>query len=324
MGVGSKKHLVSIVVPLKNEVDNVERAYKEFQKLYEQVKDTLDFEYVFVDDGSTDESFSKLCELVDRDSKVSVIKLSKNYGFQRALFAGYTHAKGDAAVEIDCDLQDPPKLILEFIKKWQEGYKIVYGIRKKRKEGPVITFARKVFYRLIRVISDSDLPKDAGDFMLIDRSILNLLKKANASNIYIRGLIFSFGFRRIGIEYEREARLAGKSKFGFFPLLALAVDGIVSQSILPLRIASFVGFSVTVLSVLAGLGYFLQRILDPSSSPTGWTSLALLVLISIGINSLFLGIIGEYVARTYRQTHHVQTVNVDFHHRSKFDTDEKS
>ncbi|MEZ4704632.1 MAG: glycosyltransferase family 2 protein [Bdellovibrionota bacterium] len=251
--------LISIVIPVKNEEQNILPLYQALENLRTDLA-MVDLEYVFVDDGSVDGSYELLESLQQKNDAITLIRLSRSYGFQQALFVGYANAQGDAAVELDCDLQDPPSLIPQFIEYWQQGYKIVYGIRRRRSENPCLTFARKCFYRLIHKISDSDLPKDAGDFMLIDRKVMDLLKRSSRTKIYIRGLVFSFGFDRMGVEYDRNARHLGKSKFNVFSLMDLAIDGIVSQSIVPIRMASVFGFVVTMFSVVLGLVYLFQKI----------------------------------------------------------------
>jgi dolichol-phosphate mannosyltransferase len=298
------KKLVSIVCPVYNEEENVNNFYKSITAVTDKLE-TYDFEFIFTDNHSEDSTYELLDALASKDSRLRVFRFSKNFGFQKSILTGYRKARGAAAIEFDADCQDPPELLSDFLREWEKGYQIVYGIRKERKEGLLVTVLRKLFYRLINKISDHNhLPHDAGDFMLIDAAVLEQLRQVDDQNPYLRGIIFGFGFKQKGIEYKRNARQYGKSKFPFFKMLSLAVDGIVSQSTLPLRLSSYLGIAISIMALLLAFTYVLIKIFfnDYINIPTGFTTLAFLGLLSIGINAMFLGIIGEYLARTYSQT----------------------
>jgi dolichol-phosphate mannosyltransferase len=290
--------MLSIIVPVYNEEDNIDPFCEAVSHALRQIGDRYDFEFVFTDNCSTDGTYERLERLAARDPRVRVYRFTKNFGFQRSILTGYRLARGAAAIQIDCDLQDPPELIVDFVKLWEAGYKIVFGVRKSRPEAFYLRAMRHAFYRIISWLSTDYLPPDAGDFRLIDRCVLDLLHEYHDENPYLRGYIATLGYRQIGVTYDRAERRAGKSAFGFGSLITLALDGIVSHSIAPLRLASFVGFSLSIAAVLA-IGVYLVRY--QTNWPAGFATLAILMLISLAMNAVFLGIIGEYIARMYRQ-----------------------
>jgi glycosyltransferase involved in cell wall biosynthesis len=291
--------LLSIVVPVYNEELNVEPLYQAVNSALQGIADRYCWEFVFTDNCSTDRTFERLEALAARDSRVRAYRLTRNFGFQRSILTGYRLARGEAAVQIDCDLQDPPELIVDFVKHWEAGYRIVFGVRRSRDEPARMQAARRLFYRLIAGLSSDELPYDAGDFRLIDRAVLDLLHGYSDQSPYLRGYIASLGYRQLGVPYDRAKRRSGTSAFG--ALVDLALDGIVGHSILPLRLASFVGVSLSGLALL-GVGIYVMMWLTGGRDwPAGFATLAMLLLISLALNAIFLGIIGEYLARIYRQ-----------------------
>lgn len=299
--MGSRMKKISIVVPVYNEEENIQTLYDRVDKISKLLIDTYEFEFIFTDNHSEDNSFFILKQLSETDPRIKVIRFSRNFGYQRSIITGYSFASGEAAIQLDCDLQDPPELLIEFITLWEQGYQVVYGIRKERKEGWIINTARKIFYRLIDRISADKLPHDAGDFRLIDRCIIDELKKIRDASPYIRGLIASLGFKQIGVSYSREARKAGKSKFNLSHLFQLAIDGIVSHSVIPLRMATYLGFLITIGALLLTLVFIYGRFYGSGNWPRGFATTTVLILFGIGLNGLFLGIIGEYLGRIYLQ-----------------------
>jgi len=246
------KRLISIVVPVLNEELNIETLYTTVLSVFDPVADRYQLEFIFTDNHSTDQTFEILERLSQEDPRVKVLRFSRNFGYQRSILTGYLNAKGDAVIQLDCDLQDPPAMLLKFIEQWEAGNKVVYGVRKRRQEGAMISFARKVFYRLINALSEHSLPLDAGDFRLVDRRIIEELRRCRDTNPYLRGQIAAMGFQQVGLEYDRHARREGESKFSFSALVSLALDGIVSQSQIPLRLARYVcqaTFALTCLSI---------------------------------------------------------------------------
>jgi dolichol-phosphate mannosyltransferase len=295
------KKVISICVPVFNEAENIEQLYRALLPVMEEVSDRYEFELLFTDNHSADNSFAIVEGLARKDGRVRGLRFSRNFGFQRSIYTAYMNAVGDAAVQIDCDLQDPPSLILEFIRKWEQGYHVVYGIRSSRKESWWMSFVRKLFYRIIDSLSEDDLPLDAGDFRLIDRCVLNELQKIDDSQPYLRGTIAALGFEQVGVPYDRSERTRGQSKFSFGELIALALDGILNHSVVPLRIATYLGLAISLLTLLGTIAYLIGRVFLGANWPPGFASVIILLLGSLSLNALFLGIIGEYLGRIYRQ-----------------------
>ena len=296
-----EKKLISIVIPVFNEESNIMECYETLIEHCANHDKKYDFKFIFMDNHSTDQSFSILKKLTIKDPHVKVFRFSRNFGYQASIYTGYINAEGDAAIQFDCDLQDPVEKITDFLSKWEEGYKVVYGIRVQRKENIIITGIRLIFYRFISFISQNPLPLDAGDFRLIDRCIIDEMSKIYDSRPYIRGLSSSLGFKQIGIEYVRNERKKGESKFGFINMFSLAWDGIANHSILPLRLASFTGLLIGLATIFFGLVYTVAKFNFGKDWPGGFVTLVLLLLFSIFLNSIFLGIIGEYLGRIYTQ-----------------------
>jgi dolichol-phosphate mannosyltransferase len=296
-----ERKLLSVVVPVYNEEGNVRRLHAAVLAALAPLHDRYDLEFVFTDNHSTDATFAELRALAAEDPRVRAFRFSRNFGFQRSIHMGYRLARGHAAVQIDCDLQDPPAVILEFVKRWELGNKIVYGVRRKRKEGMVITLARRVFYRLIDALSEDRLPHDAGDFRLVDRVVLDVLRRSHDHRPYLRGTLAVMGFTQVGVPYDREARQIGRSKFRLRDLVALALDGILSHSTVPLRMATYTGLFVSVVTFTGLIVYGAGRFVFGKSWPPGFATTTILILLSLGLNSLFLGVIGEYLGRIYHQ-----------------------
>lgn len=297
----SPKKLVSLVIPVFNEEENIFQLYDAVAPIISECSDRYDFELVFTDNHSVDGTFAKLHQLRERDKRVRVFRFSRNFGYQKSILTGYLKARGDALIQLDCDLQDPPELIPEFLKHWEDGCAVVYGVRRSRQESAALHFARKLFYRLVDFLSEDNLPVDVGDFRLIDRKVVDVLRQVDDAQPYLRGMIASMGFRQHGIEYDRRGRERGKSNFHFKDLVGLALDGILNHSTIPLRMASFLGIGVSALTVLAMLAYTISKFIFGFDWPAGFTTLAILSLAGISLNALFLGIIGEYLGRIYQQ-----------------------
>lgn len=301
MSLTSARPLVSIVCPVYNEQGNILRLYEAVKRVFGQVGDKYAWELIFTDNHSTDGTFAELSQLAANDDRVRVFRFSRNFGFQRSIYTGYMHARGAAAIQIDCDLQDPPELILEFLREWEAGHAIVYGVRRAREEGALITGVRKAFYRLIHFLSEDRLPLDAGDFRLVDRRVLDVLARIQDESPYLRGTLASVGFSQKGIPYDRAARTIGESKFSLGDLFGLALDGILAQSIVPLRLATYTGLVVAVVTLLGIVAFVIGRVLFGQTWPAGFAMTTVLILLSLSLNALFLGILGEYVGRIYRQ-----------------------
>jgi dolichol-phosphate mannosyltransferase len=309
---GHPRKLLSVCVPAYNEEGNVTPLFQRVQRVMSELAGRYDFELLFTDNHSDDATFSEIATLAQQDPRVRAIRFSRNFGFQRSILANFCHARGDAAIQLDCDMQDPPELIPQFVHYWEQGYKVVYGIRRSRpNESWPLHLSRKLFYRLIDFLSEVDLPKDAGDFRLIDRCILDELRLVNDQKPYLRGMIASMGFRQIGIPYDRDERRHGASKFNLLRLFGLALDGILQHSIVPLRIATIIGATISGLTVLIGLYYLAAKLFLPVDWPAGFASTTILLLMSMGMNALLLGIIGEYIGRIYRNQKQTQLVIIE-------------
>jgi dolichol-phosphate mannosyltransferase len=293
--------LVSIVVPVLNEDQNIVRLYETVKSTLDPVSDRYRYEIVFTDNHSTDNSFAILSGLAKQDTRIRVLRFSRNFGYQASIMTGYLNATGDAVIQLDCDLQDPPSMILDFLQKWEEGYQVVYGVRRERKEGFVITAMRKIFYRMLNALSEHKLPLDAGDFRLVDRRIVEQLRKIDDATPYLRGIITTLGFRQVGIPYDRDARIAGESKFSFSDLMKLAIDGILNHSTMPLRLATYCSQAIFCIAMIVIAVYSAARLTVGQDWPAGFTTLSVLVLVSTSLNALFFGIMGEYIGRIYRQ-----------------------
>jgi len=294
-----KKSLITICVPVYNEETNILPFYHALTSVLNG-ESQYHFEILFTDNHSEDNTFACLAELAQKDHRIKVLRFSKNFGFQKSIMTNYFNARGAAAIQIDCDLQDPPELIPMFLRKWEEGYKVVYGIRRNRPEVKWLHGLRKIYYRIVSYLSEDYLPHDAGDFRLIDRCIIEELNKINDNAPYIRGLIATMGFNQVGIPYDRRERNAGHSKFNMRRLFNLALDGILQHTTVPLRLASIFGVIVSIVASLGGLYYLIAKIFFHNQWPVGLASLSILLLFSIGLNSLFLGIIGEYVGAIFK------------------------
>lgn len=301
----NQKKLISIVIPAYNEQDNVGRVYEEVKKVFEDALKQYDFEIIFLDNHSTDCTFKNLEKLAAQDHKIKVAKYTRNYGFNKSLLTGYRLAKGDAAIQLDCDLQDSPEIFTKFVKYWEKGYDVVVGVREKRPEPKLILLMRKVFYRFLAKISDDNLIIDGGDFRLVDASILRKLRNIHDSTPYVRGLISTLSRNQISFPYVRSRRKYGKSKFPFLRLVGLAIDGIVSHSTIPLRLATFLGFALAGCALIFAFIYFLSKLIFGYYMPPGFATTVILELLSISINALLLGVIGEYLAKIHQQLRQV-------------------
>lgn len=306
----TSKRLVTISVPVLNEADNIKPLLERLRAVAD-THSRYDFEFLFTDNASSDATFERLAEEAARDERIRVLRFTRNFGFQTSILSNYLNANGDAAIQIDADLQDPPELIGDFLTAWEKGYKVVYGIRRSRPENFVLKSARKLFYRGLAALSSADLPVDAGDFRLIDRIVIEDLRKVRDDAPYIRGTIAELGYKQIGIPYDRTERKRGVSKFRLLALIRLAVDGICSQSTKPLELITLLGAVLSFLSLFAAVFYFAWYFFVFRKPPQGFTTLVILVLISTSIQTAFIGMLGEYIGRIFRNTRHVPSAIID-------------
>jgi dolichol-phosphate mannosyltransferase len=293
--------LLSFIVPVFNEEENIMPLYRAVTTLMQSFAHHYDYELLFTDNHSTDATFDELKRLAKEDPRVRVLRFSRNFGYQRSIYTGYINARGDAAIQLDCDLQDPPELIPEFLRQWEAGYQVVYGVRRSRQEAWLMRTTRKIFYRLINVLSDDQLPHDAGDFRLVDRKVIEVLRQIDDYQPYLRGVIATIGFNQVGIPYDRQERTRGTTKFPLRALFTLAVDGILNHSIVPLRIATFTGLFISAATFVLSFVYLIGKLIFGVAWPPGFATITILILLSLSTNAIFLGIIGEYLGRIYQQ-----------------------
>ncbi len=296
--------LLSIVMPAFNEEDVIELTHRRVVETLGAVPD-LDLEIVYVDDGSRDRTPVLLRQLSEQDRRVCVVSLSRNFGQQPAITVGLRYTSGDVAAIMDADLQDPVELVPEMLEKWREGNDVVYGIRRNRKESLPKVFAYSLFYRILARLSDIDLPRDSGDFCLIDRRVIDAVNELPEKNRFVRGLRAWYGGRQYGIPYDRPERGAGKPGYSFRKLVNLAFDGIFNFSTVPLRMIFWMGLAISILSALGLLFFLALRIFKfeifghSSADVPGFTSIILAVLFLSGVQMLSLGVVGEYLGRVY-------------------------
>jgi polyisoprenyl-phosphate glycosyltransferase len=295
----ARRPLISISIPVLNEAGNIEALYARLVALGERMADRCDLEFVFTDNHSDDDTWAMLTRLAAQDPRVRAMRFSRNFGFQNSILANYLHARGDAIMQIDADLQDPPEMLEQFFALWQQGHHVVYGIRRKRPEGWLLNLIRKCGYWVIDKVSEHPIPRDVGDFRLVDRAVIETIAKVRTANPYLRGMIAGLGFEQTGIAYDRDARTIGESKFNVMRLFRLGLTAVFNHSTVPLRMASFVGIVILLCSLAAALYYVVLRLLQPDL-PRGFASIQVMVLFGIGLNAFLLGIIGEYILRIYR------------------------
>jgi polyisoprenyl-phosphate glycosyltransferase len=288
---------LAIVIPCFNEEGTLRETHRRVTEAIAGVVRT--YEIVYVDDGSRDGTPSLLRALQREDPHVRVVSLSRNFGHQCAVTAGLAHAEGDAVVIMDADLQDPPEVVEDMVRRWEEGYEVVYGVRTDREgETRFKLLTATFFYRLMQWLSDTAIPLDTGDFRLLDRKVVDAVLAMPEKDRFLRGMVSWAGYRQIGVPYHRAARFAGSTKYPFTKMLRFAVDGILSFSIKPLRLSTLLGFASAGLALLVMI-YAVTLRLFTHYWVAGWTALIVTVLFMGGAQLISLGIIGEYVGRLY-------------------------
>jgi polyisoprenyl-phosphate glycosyltransferase len=292
--------LLSVIVPCYNEELVLSATHQRLSAVFAAMPE-VGYELVYVNDGSHDLTQQILADIQKQDTHVRVVRLSRNFGHQIAVTAGIELAVGDAVVIIDADLQDPPEVIPELIARWHEGNHVVYGIRIDREgESKFKLWTAKVFYRLINRLSDTKMPLDAGDFRLLDRQVIEVLKAMPERARYLRGMVSWAGFRQTSVSYERAARHAGETKYPLRKMIRFAMDGITSFSLVPLKMAIWTGFIAIWIAVAGIVVAILDRLFEKGLT-RGWASLFVAILFMGGIQLVSLGIIGEYLGRIYTE-----------------------
>jgi dolichol-phosphate mannosyltransferase len=295
----------SLVIPCYNESEVL--AALEVRLLSAMGRLAVDWEVLFVNDGSRDNTLERLCAMHAREPRFKVISLSRNFGHQAAISAGLAHATGHAIGIMDADLQDPPEIFGDCLNRMAEGFDVVYAVRRKRKENLLKRLAYSSFYRIFRYVAEADMPLDSGDFCLMSRRVVDELNAMPERNVLLRGLRAWVGYRQTGLEYERAARVAGSTKYTFWKLIRLARDGIFAFSTMPLRLATHLGFYAVIFSLLAGIFVIAWRLIGfrvfrhSAGDVPGWAGIVVAMLFLSGIQFLILGFLGEYIGRIYSE-----------------------
>ena len=296
---------LSIIVPCFDEQAVIVDTYNEINDVLSA--NNFDIEIIFIDDGSIDDTFSILHEISEKDSRVKIISFSRNFGHQAAVTAGLDHSTGDVVSIIDADLQDPPDVIISMIDEWEKGAKVVYGVRKNRKESIYKKVSYYIFYRLYSAISDISVALDSGDFCLIDREVVDKINSLPEKNRFVRGLRSWVGYDQVPVYYNRQKRQAGKPKYTIAKLLNLALDGVFNFSSKPLVAVFYAGIITSLLSLFLAIFYLIYRVFNLefmgsySSESQGFTTLVVLILLIGGLQILTVGIIGQYISRIYQE-----------------------
>jgi glycosyltransferase involved in cell wall biosynthesis len=292
---------LSVVVPLHDEEGNVVELVRRIRAVMAEIGGRPRYEIVLVNDGSRDATLVRLRDLALTYHEIVVVNLSRNFGHQLAATAGLDVSRGDAVILMDGDLQDPPELILDFVERWREGYDVVYATRRKRKgESAFKIYTARAFYRLVRKMTNVSIPVDTGDFRLMSRRVVDVLKNSRERHRFLRGLVSWVGFPQIGVEYDRDERFSGKTKYPFRKMLRFAIDGITSFSDVPLRFASWLGFTVSIVAFIVAVIEILIKLFTGYNYP-GYTSTIFAILFLGGVQLIAIGTLGEYVARIYDQ-----------------------
>lgn len=293
---------ISVIIPMYYEEEVVEECYNKIKNVLENLKD-YDYEIICINDGSKDKTLDILEKIANKDNKVKVLSFSRNFGHQPAVTAGLKYVTGDCAIVIDADLQDPPELIPQMIKLWEEGNEVIYGKRKTR-EGESIfkLLTAKMFYKTLNALSDVEIPKDTGDFRLVDRKVVDILNSMPEHNKFLRGLWGWIGFKQIPFEYERKERFAGKTKYPLKKMLKLASDGIIGFSTKPLRIVGVLGIISIILSIAILIYSLISYIYGLNNLTPGWTSIMVTVTLFSGVQLLSIWIMSEYIGRIYDES----------------------
>ncbi len=291
------RKLLSVVMPVYNEAPTLPKLLERLSAMAAGL--AYDVEFVFVDDGCRDDSFATLVRLGESDSRVRVIRLSRNFGHQIALTAGLDHARGEAVVAMDSDLQDPPEVIPRLIERWEAGFEVVYAVRESRAgESSFKKWSASLHYRLMRAITSVDIPIDTGDFRLMGRRALDAFKQLREHHRYVRGMVSWVGFSQTGVLYRREPRFQGETNYTFRRMVKLSKDGLTAFSMMPLKLAAYLGWIALLASIAVLLWVLWLKVVAGTAVP-GWASMMCIVLFLMSLQFIILGIMGEYIGRIY-------------------------
>ena len=286
----------SYILPVYNECENIPQLYKRLSLVAKKL--SASYELIFINDGSDDKTLPRLITLSRKDSHVKVINFSRNFGHQTAVTAGLNYCQGKYVAVLDADLQDPPEVLPEFFAKLDQGYDVVYAVRKDRQESWWLKNFYSLFYRLLKIVANIDIPLDSGDFCVMNKQVVDIINQLPERNRFVRGIRSWVGYKQIGLEYKRQTRFAGKSKYNLSKLVKLALDGVVSFSYTPLRLLTIIGFLTFITSILGSLLAIYLRFFTKIFVP-GFATTVILIMFMGGLNMLSLGIVGEYLGRIY-------------------------
>lgn len=290
---------LSYIFPIYNEEGNIDLLYKTMNTVVKPLESKYELEFIFINDGSKDNSLQMLHEIQQRDTRVRVISFARNFGHQIAVTAGLDYAEGDAAIIMDSDLQDPPKVSLELVKEWENGYDVVYAQRRSRKDGAFKKLTANLFYRTLQKLAEIDIPRNTGDFRLIDRKVIDQLKLFKEHNRFLRGMVSYVGYKQIAVQFDRDERHSGVTGYPLKKMIQFAMDGIFSFSSSPLKAISRLGLGIAFLSII-GIIYALVVFLL-GHSVAGWTFTVISIFFIGGIQLTMLGVLGGYVGRIYTE-----------------------
>ncbi|WP_307868093.1 glycosyltransferase family 2 protein [Umezawaea beigongshangensis] len=293
---------VSYVFPIFNESGNIELLHRTISEVVAPLSDRYEFSFVYVNDGSEDDSLAKLHELTGTDDRVTVIDLSRNFGHQVAVTAGLDATDADAVIVMDSDMQDPPAVSLELLERWEDGYDVVYAQRRSRQDTVFKRSTAHGFYWLLRRLADIDIPENTGDFRLLDRKVVDELRKYREHNRFLRGLVSYVGFRQTAVLFDRDARHAGSTGYPLRKMLRFAADGILGFSAAPLKLVARIGYSISALSLLGILYVLGVKLLSPESAVPGWAFMTIAMFFLGGIQISMLGLLGSYIGRIYTES----------------------
>jgi glycosyltransferase involved in cell wall biosynthesis len=291
---------LSVVVPIFNEEETIDELHQRLQAFFARLGES--WEVVFVDDGSVDRSLSMLRSLTASEPRYRVVSFGRNFGHQIAITAGVDYAEGQAVVVMDADLQDPPEVVAEMLEKWREGFDVVYGVRTKRLgESFFKKVTAKIFYRVLRLMLGFEIPVDTGDFRLMSRPVVLTLRSLRERHRFIRGMVAWVGFRQTKVFYERQGRFAGETKYPLSKMVRFAIDGITSFSIVPVRLATWLGLFAGAAAIGIGVWALVQKLTGGSEVVIGWTTIMMLIAAASSAQLLMMGVLGEYVGRIYEE-----------------------
>ncbi len=290
---------LSLVLPVFNEEEVIAELHAQLQVFLKDLG--VSVEVIFVDDGSRDATFEKLSALVKEDPRYSILSFSRNFGHQTAITAGVDHARGEAVVVMDADLQDPPTVVKAMMEKWREGFDVVYGKRQSRAGETIFKkITAKIFYRLFAAMIPIEVPLDTGDFRLMSRRVVLTLRALRETHRFVRGMVSWVGFKQTAVLYDRPARVAGETKYPLRKMIRFAIDGITSFSVLPLRVSTWLGVTMSLLSVCYAIWACIVHFVLGQTVP-GWTATVVLIALLASVQLLMIGILGEYIGRIYEE-----------------------